>query len=230
MCVCVCVRARVCTCLRVHLYVLTSIFFSEGMEPYWDNVAPYIYPNGSAIIMWRGTLSESVGCEALGTAERWDTGPFLANANTPLFPPNTDFPVPAEPCLSDPLYKKYVECTCARACVRVCVIHTHICIHIFPGHVLVAYLIVCLRLTARCSDGCGTSMLRYPKAVCAGECRRSSHLAVPFHRVLSRTAPQRLRPRLPVGWEARLQQGRVALDAVEKYCVQHADRICGRQR
>ena len=24
-----------------------------GLEPFFDNVAPYIFPNGSAIIMWR---------------------------------------------------------------------------------------------------------------------------------------------------------------------------------
>jgi hypothetical protein len=59
-----------------------------------------------AIIMWRGTLSERIGCEAVGTAVDWMNGPFDANANVPAFPPNTDFTVPAEPCLSNPLYKR----------------------------------------------------------------------------------------------------------------------------
>ena len=77
-----------------------------GMEPLFDNVAPLILPNGSAIIMWRGSLPETVGCEALGTSPHYALGPFSANEDTPLFKPNTQYTVPPEPCLSDPLYKK----------------------------------------------------------------------------------------------------------------------------
>ena len=77
-----------------------------GLEPAWDNPAPFIFPNGSAIIMWRGTASEAVGCTALGRARDWRAGPFAPGAATPLFPPSTNLTVPAEPCLSDPAYLK----------------------------------------------------------------------------------------------------------------------------
>lgn len=79
---------------------------SLGMEPYWDNVAPFIFKNGSAVIMWRGTLDERIGCEALGTTKHWAAGPFAPHADAPVFPPNTNFTVPAEPCLSNPVYGK----------------------------------------------------------------------------------------------------------------------------
>ena len=44
-------------------------------------------------------------CAVLTTSSHSE-GPFDPHADAPAFPPNTDFPVPAEPCLSDPVYKK----------------------------------------------------------------------------------------------------------------------------
>ena len=82
-----------------------------GKEPAWDNPAPYIFANGSAIVMWRGTADSRRGSIALGRAADWRRGPFDAGASTPLFPPYTNFTVPAEPCLSDPAYMK----PCAQA-------------------------------------------------------------------------------------------------------------------
>jgi len=77
-----------------------------GKEPAWDNPAPFIFANGSAIVMWRGTADSKLGSIALGRAADWRQGPFDAGASTPIFPPSTNFTVPAEPCLSDPAYKR----------------------------------------------------------------------------------------------------------------------------
>jgi hypothetical protein len=55
-----------------------------GMEPYFDNPAPLLDRNGSAIVMWRGASGSSGtggnGSIGLGTTADWKHGPYQHRA------------------------------------------------------------------------------------------------------------------------------------------------------
>jgi hypothetical protein len=74
-----------------------------GVEPLFDNPAPFVFANGSAMVLARGVnessgASSSLGSISVGRAVNWRRGPYASGHRHPIFPRDEAFEVGPNPC------------------------------------------------------------------------------------------------------------------------------------